>query len=169
MTQPRSAHLSEEALDDVLIGLGSPESAAHLAECEVCRGKLEEFRSGVRVFNQASLAWSEARPMRSPLSPARLKVRNAVFAPVGWAFAAVVLLVMIGVPVWNHGHRAALSNGTAPAAAIEDTPAQIAQDNDLLRSVDEALNTSEASPISEYHLSDGPQLHRKARPELRTQ
>lgn len=169
MTQPHSAHLSEEALDDVLIGLGSPESDAHLAECEVCRGQLEEFRTGVRVFNQASLAWSEARPMRSPLSPARSKVHPAVFAPAGWAFAAVVLLVTIGVPVWNHDHRTSPSNGTAPAAAVEDSPTQIAQDNDLLRSVDEALNASEASPINEYHLSDGPLLHRKARPELRTQ
>jgi hypothetical protein len=169
MTKPRSAHLSEEALDDVLIGLGSPESDAHLAECETCRGQLEQFRSGVRVFNQASLAWSEARPMRIPLSPVRSKVRRAVFAPAGWALAAAVLLLMIGLPMWNHDRRTALSNRTAPAAAIEDSPAQIAQDNDLLRSVDEALNTSEASPISEYHLSDGPQLHRKARPELRTQ
>ena len=169
MTQPRSAHLSEEALDDVLIGLGSPESDAHLAECEVCRGQLEEFRSGMRVFNQASLAWSEARPMRSLRSLVRSKVRPGVFAPAGWALAAAVLLMMIGVPVWRHDHRTALIKSTAPAAANEDSPAQIAQDNDLLRSVDEALNTSEASPISEYHLSDGPQPHRKARPELRTQ
>ncbi|MDR3727338.1 MAG: hypothetical protein P4K86_09880 [Terracidiphilus sp.] len=167
MTQPWSAHLSEEALDDVLIGLGSPESDAHLAECEACRSQLEQFRSGMRNFNQASLAWSDARPLKS--LPARSKVRQAAFAPVGWAFATAVLLLIIGVPVWRHDHRIAPSNGTVPAVTIEDSPAQIAQDNDLLRSVDEALNSSEASPISEYHLSDGPQLHRKARPELRNQ
>ena len=106
--------------------------------------------------------------MKSLRPSARPMAHRAVFAPVGWALATAVLLMTIGVPVWRHDHRSTLSNGTAPAA-VEDSPAQIAQGNDLLRSVDEALNTSEASPISEYHLSDGPQPHRKARPELRNQ
>jgi hypothetical protein len=166
MTQ---AHLSEEDLDDVLIGLGKPESDAHLVECEICRNQLEEFRSGVQVFNQASLAWSEARTLKARPPFNRSKVPQTVYAFVGWALAAAVLLLTIGVPVWRHDQRHALNRGTVPVEALDDSPAQIAQDNDLLRSVDESLNTSEASPISEYHMLDGPQPHRKAKQELRHQ
>jgi hypothetical protein len=51
----------------------------------------------------------------------------------------------------------------------EDSEAQIAQDNDLLRSVNAALSTAEASPVREYHLSDGPHSPLRTRPEARNQ
>ena len=61
MTPSLSNHLSEEALDDVLIGLGSAESEAHLAVCPECRAEVETFRGDVALFNAASVAWSESR------------------------------------------------------------------------------------------------------------
>lgn len=167
MTAEASAHLSEEALNDVLIGLSSPESDAHIAVCAVCRGQLEEFRSEMRMFNQASLASSEARPTMIPRASAKATGRRAMFVPAGWVLAAAVLLI-IGVPAWwNYDHRFSPNRGPAPASATEDSEAQIAQDNDLLRSVNIALNTNEVSPISEYHLSERPHPRLKARPESR--
>jgi hypothetical protein len=170
MTIELSAHLSEEALNDALIGLSFPEPDAHLAVCGFCRGQLEAVRTDLQAFNRTSLAWSEARlearPAKSIGAAARLKVHHAMRAPLGWALAAAVLLA-IGVPVWNHDYRASLKYGSAPALAPEDSAAQIAQDNDLMRSVDTALNAPEASPIREYNLSNGPQLRLKPRPELR--
>jgi hypothetical protein len=35
-----NAHLTEEALDDVLIGMGSEEAALHLAACPECRARV---------------------------------------------------------------------------------------------------------------------------------
>jgi predicted anti-sigma-YlaC factor YlaD len=166
MTRELSAHLSEEAIHDVLIGLSSPESDAHLAVCSICRSQVKEFHSEVDLFNRASLAWSEARPSTTLRSAARPRVRSILFAPFGWALAAMALLA-IGVPVWNHHHRPSLNSASAPVSAQEDSEAQIAQDNELLRSVDMALNENEEPPISEYHLSDGPYPRLKARPELR--
>jgi hypothetical protein len=160
-----SAHLSEEALSDLLIGLGTRQAEAHLAACASCRGQLEEFRAGMQVFNQASLAWSAARPAARPAAPA--KVRELRFAPAVWALA-VLLLLMVGVPLWYRAHRPAQNSDTARVVASEETQAQIAQDNELLRSVNEALSASEASPLSEYHLTERPRAHRQTRPESRT-
>lgn len=166
MTEPRSAHLSEEALNDVLIGLGTPEAELHLARCEACRGQLEAFRSGLRVFNQATLTWSEARPAKTFRVARPAPARHMLFASVEWALGAVILL-MIGLPVWNHNHRVYHKSGAVPAVETEVSEAQIAEDNQLLLSVNEVLSEKEISPLSEYRLLKGPRLHRKARPELR--
>jgi predicted anti-sigma-YlaC factor YlaD len=174
MTPELSTHLSEEAIDDVLIGLGSPESDAHLAACSHCRGQLEQFRSEMNLFNQASLAWSKAKSATILRAAPRPKARPALPAPAGWVLAAAALLA-IGLPVWNHAHRSPAGDASdyastyapAPASPAGDSEAQIAEDNDLLRSVNAALNSNEVSPISEYHLSDGPHPRHPARPELR--
>jgi hypothetical protein len=174
MTSELSTHLSEEAIDDVLIGMNSAHADAHLAGCLECRDQLEEFRTEVQWFNQASLAWSEARSATIPRPAARLKVRPAIVALAGWALVAVVLLA-IGLSVWNHSDewndRPSAQHAAAPAAvatpAPQDSEEQIAQDNDLLQSIDAALNAVEESPVREYRLSHRPHSHPKARPELR--
>ena len=167
MKPESSAHLSQEALDDVLIGLGSPESEVHLAVCAACRGQLERFQSSVRAFNQASMAWSEVRAEAKPVKQLRdhtSRARVSMFAPLGWAMAAALLLV-IGIPVWNREHRPVVEQNPAAASTSGDSEAQIAEDNNLLKSIDAALNASEASPVSEYHLSEEPRVHRKTRPD----
>jgi hypothetical protein len=193
MTQQISAHLPEEAFYDVLIGLGSAESHAHLAGCDVCRGHLDEFQSSLQTFNQASLAWSqatsEAHPVPMSMSEggaglrlfARPATRRGIFAPLGWAVATALLLVL-GLQVWNRERQPSLTanmatgNAVAGNSAIDksaktsmqsDTEAQIAQDNQLLQSVNMALNTSEASPLQEYGLEDELQPRMKAQPKAR--
>lgn len=166
MTTKLLNHLTDEALNDALIGLGSAESEAHLAACAVCRAKVEEFRSDMKVFNETTLAWSEARPVMSLPGAARPKAHLPIFAPVGWALVSVVLL-LICVSVWNRDQRSASHTGFVSVAAPEDSEAQIAQDNELLRQVDVALSAGEASPINEYHLADRPHPRLKVRKELR--
>jgi hypothetical protein len=167
MTPGQSAHLSEEAINDVLIGLGTPESDAHLAHCSICSSKLTEFHSEMEAFNRSTLAWSEARPMGRLAEAPMSKVREAMFSPLVWALAATIL-VAIGVPLWNHGgHHPPLNNASVPVSVSQDSEAQIAQDNDLLRSVNVALNENEESPISEYHLLGASHPHARTRPELR--
>jgi anti-sigma factor RsiW len=176
MTREKSAHLTEESLNDLLIGLGSQESNAHLAVCPACRSRVEEFQSTMQAFNRSSLAWSEARPEARPATPlartSRIKTRKMAVAPLGWALAGTAFLA-IGLPVWNARHHAVQgqvrNQAVAPVASTTDSEAQIAQDNELLRSVNMALNSNEESPISEYHLLDRPHARAKTRPELRSQ
>jgi hypothetical protein len=154
MNAQLSTHLSQEALDDVLIGLGSTESELHLETCAACREKLEEFHANVRTFNQASLAWSEARPMARLDVAAKAKASRRMLSPLEWALAAAVLL-LIGMTAWNREHRPMPDRGVAVAPAPpEDSETQIAQDNDLLRSIDASLSANDVSPLSDYQISE---------------
>jgi len=84
-------------------------------------------------------------------------------------------LLAIGIPVWDYEHRSSLvaspiavqNHSAGPFAASNDSETQIAEDNHLLREVNEALSVNEASPFAEYHLAEGPHRHLKARIELR--
>jgi hypothetical protein len=71
--------------------------------------------------------------------------------------------------VWNANHRPArhVVVASAPVASTQDTDAQIAQDNELLRSVNLALN--DEPPVSEYHLMDGSPSRARSHTELRKQ
>jgi hypothetical protein len=51
--------------------------------------------------------------------------------------------------------------------AQQDSSAQIAQDNQLLESVNVALNTNDASPLPEYRLSDSPRLAERTDSRIR--
>lgn len=168
MTTESSAHLSEEAMNDVLIGLGSPESEAHIGTCAECRSQLQAFQANMQLFNQTSLAWSETRS--ATLGTIAVPKRNKILlASAGWALAATVLLG-VGVPMWMHNLDSVKHGGqaaTAPVAAQQDSVEQIAQDNELMHSVDMALSSSEVSPISEYQTIERPREGPKARPELR--
>jgi hypothetical protein len=167
MKKELSAHLSEEALDDALIGLSSPETEAHLALCGVCRSQLESFHTEMQLFNETSMAWCEARPARPfPAVSRSKKLSHAYYAPLGWAMAATVFLA-IGVPIWNHDRHTSPKYDAASVSMPQDTEAQIAQDNELMRSVDAAISTQEASPLSEYKPSKRPQTHETSRSESR--
>ena len=156
--QHDSEHLSEEALDDVLIGLGSAEAEAHLAACSRCSDTLRQFQAKMGSFNQASLAWSEARPVPEAMSKAvaRLNAKpRGVIAPLSWAMA-VVVVAALGFQIWTYElHRPS----TAPVASVSQpndlevqSEVQIAQDNQLLQSVNAALSASDVLPASEYGL-----------------
>jgi hypothetical protein len=152
--QHDSEHLSEEALDDVLIGIGSPKSKAHLVACSRCSDTLRQFQAKMGRFNQASLAWSEARPVPGAMNKAvarlNAKPRGAI-APLSWAMA-VAVVAAFGFQIWTYEfHRPS----TPPVASVSpsvDSEVQIAQDNQLLQSVNAALNASDVLPASEYGL-----------------
>lgn len=158
MTTRLTNHLSEEALNDFLIGLGTTEIDVHLARCAECREKVEGFQAEVLLFNEASLAWSHAQPSRvAPVLAPEPRFRPA------WAtlsFAAIAaLLVAVAIPVWHRTHREPLNEVQTAALSGDTSEAQIAQDNDLLRAVDVAINSAETSPIDQYDLADGQSVH----------
>ena len=188
MRQQISAHLSEEAFDDLLIGLGSAESEAHMATCDICRQQFVEFRLHVKTFNQASLAWVESKIEQAPEASRGLALRMEssksgqrrlfiprMSSPFGWAVATVLLLAL-GLQVWNRERQSSLSaNGigdhTTQTSAQIDSEAQIAQDNQLLQSVNLALTASETSPLQDFGLENElrprPQSHTQPRSKVR--
>jgi hypothetical protein len=177
----RNTHLSEAALHDLLIGLGSDASLAHLASCTECSRKAESFREDMQLFNQTTLAWSESRSesrieSRSESRGASRAVRRMQaepartawnpWTPLHWAAAAAVLLLAAGVPVWQR-HHAATPMPPPVLLAQEDSPSQIAQDNDLLRSVDAALANTDEPPLEQYNLTRKHERPSTHRPEAR--
>lgn len=167
MTDHQSAHLSPEALDDLLIGLGTPESQAHLVSCPDCDRRVSEFHVAMGDFNRASLGWAEARPRLGQQAASRLRALRIAASPWSWVLAVAVLFAVV-LPIFLH--RSLTFNNTAVSTSEQgDSDAQIAQDNDLLRSVNVVLNEGEESPIAVYHLSKAPHPRLRARPELRKQ
>lgn len=170
MSMQSATHLSDEALDDLLIGLASVESEAHLAECAACRIKVQAFGAHLNVFNQATMAWSQSRsealPAIRPAASARAKSVWKALAPLEWA-AAVAVLLLLALPVWNRNQLPVPVSNTSATPSAGDSEAQIAADNDLLKSVDAALNADDTSPITEYDLIERPHSHSKARSKTR--
>jgi anti-sigma factor RsiW len=164
MTQEVLTHLTEEALDDALIGMESAESRAHLARCLECRGKIERFGADMALFNAASMAWSEAQPRR-PLEPARLTpARRMPFALVGSTVAAA-LAVAVVLSVGHHDVGFAPQSRSGNAAQIQDSQTQIAQDNQLMEDVNAAIGPQEVSPMDEFGLSKRHGTHSRAYPK----
>lgn len=156
-------HLSDEALSDVLIGLAALDSQAHLARCGECRARVQEFHAGVSLFNQASLAWSEALSDRElPVAPAYRPARRR-FVLAAWA-AAATIFVLAGAPFLRHPIQFQVP---FTASAPSDSEAQIAEDNEFLRAVDAAINPDEQSVVSDYQIveSQPTAAHPKKRAE----
>jgi anti-sigma factor RsiW len=164
MTPEWATHLSDEALDDVLIGLGSAESETHLFSCPDCRARVAAFRADMSFFNSASIAWSESKKLRFPQTLARRTGFRIRAAFVSWATVAAALLVMAVVigrhsPLVQPGHAYHVE-----IAQPVDSEAQIAQDNQLLQAVNAAISPDEESPVDEYKISEKHHSHLKAHP-----
>lgn len=154
MTRDISTHLTDEALDDVLIGMGSFASEAHLGRCPQCRSRIETFREDVTLFNGASMAWSEARtgqPVASPRHP-QYRIR---FAFIGWSGLAALLLIT-AVAIWHHSVVSPPNHVNIVESRPADSEAQIAQDNQLLEDINAAISSDDESPIEEYNLRERP-------------
>jgi hypothetical protein len=163
MTPVSPNHLSQEALDDVLIGLGPAESHAHLAVCPECRAQVEVFRGDIGLFNAASMAWSKSRP-QSPFKerhPARIRA-----AFVGWAGSAAALAAM-AFGIWHYQSPAHRNQGQTAPSQLVDSEAQIVEDNQLLQAVNAAITQDEASPIEEYKILESLHTRSKAHSKKR--
>ncbi len=157
MTSPASPHLTEDQLTDCMIeDHPDPGCQTHLAHCEECRLRLklerEAFQTSIAGFNSASLAWSESRPSLSLRAKAASQAANSVYTPMRWALATVAL-ALVALPIWNHDRRATPAGSQPAVSSPDDSASQIAQDNQLMQSVNLALARNEPSPFNEYRLT----------------
>jgi hypothetical protein len=157
-----SLHLSDDALDDILIGDTTPAAQAHLAACETCRARLAPFEATLTHFNQATIAWAEAKSNTISRDLSTVQPAPRLAPTIAWS-AAVAVLVTVGLAITSaiHPRGAGLDaqNKSTPAlvnAAAKTDPAheqtqEIADDNAMLLAIDAAVNRPEPSPIEVYH------------------
>ncbi len=156
MKTGKQDHLNDDQFTELLIGGALTEDCRrHLSACDVCRREAEKFSNSVEMFSTTSLAWSRTKPQQKSLRTiVQWKAARTGLAPIGWALTAA-LLIAVGVPAWNDSHPKLLLHVPAAASAPADSLAEIAQDNELMQSVNVALNASDGSPLPEDHLVEG--------------
>ncbi|MFC6646822.1 hypothetical protein ACFQBQ_14780 [Granulicella cerasi] len=152
-------HLSEEQLDDLLIGDASAEVSAHVAGCEACQTRVREAEAPFASFRDVSLAWAERRSATMPASAAIL-ARPRTSHRFGWAMAATAALAvgvaipvmrdrMTPAPVAQPETMAAISHtGMANVTPVAATSEQIDNDNRMLQDIDRALGSQDATLAS---------------------
>ena len=177
-----TTHLTEDQIDDLLMGELAAEPTAHLASCSTCKVQVEEFEASIASFKAVTLAWSERQSATLPSKLLR-PVSSTWQRGASWAAAAAVLLVGIGVPLARHQTRgpqvvasnvasrvevaAAKQAGDAATAQVREaatgapgvvavsgkSAAQIARDNQMLQAIDRELDASVQSPTDAFGLT----------------
>jgi hypothetical protein len=174
-----AAHLSEDQIDDLLIGdldaLAAP-AAAHLDACLHCQSRVAAAKAPIASFKAVSLSWSERRsatlpPVAQPAVAVSVWHRYARWASV----ATAILLVGIAVPMAKHSDTPSTSKpatesianaAAAPTAAEpaaqpqqatlrtvslpQQSPDEIIRDNQMLEAIDQELATSDRSPADTF-------------------
>ena len=153
----RPIHLSDDQLDDLLLGEAAPVAAAHLAACPLCQARTASFTSTLAHFNQSSLDWAEASSsgIRRPASPQGERARSGerrLFPAYAWAFAAAMLL-LAALLVFHSAVQRPVQTGRAvqPDVMVQAPAApdpQLAADNMLLTNIDTALNQPDPMPFA---------------------
>jgi hypothetical protein len=164
MTREEMNHLSEEALNDVLIGMASSASELHLAACTACRAKVEGFHADLGAWNGATLAWSQDRAQHGESIRIPVPHRRLPLAALGWALASAALLA-IAIPAGRESGIFGTNHGAAAVAPQQDSETQIAQDNELLKAVNAAINPDEMPQLKEYDLFKRPHPQPRHRPQ----
>ena len=147
MKPNHSAHLAEQALTDLLLGVRSAESEAHFRECAECRMEAVQIARGIASFQEASLTWAQGRVQAGLRVP--VATRKAI--SFGWrtpagAFAAVALAAGVYRLVDMHpGVQRKQAAGISSAA----------EENRRLLAIDKELSAEEPSPRVLYKRSTG--------------
>ncbi len=163
-------HLTDDQIDDLLMGDLLPVPAAHLAACTHCADRVAEATDLLSSFQSVTLSWSERRsatlpPLSRPLQRHLWQRRSSwVTACVGFA---------VGLTFINLPHTAAprvdgprpIQVGSIQQAALQATPQlpsladinqspdtppaapeQVSADNQMLQAIDDELHPANNSP-----------------------
>ena len=153
-------HLTDEQFaDSFLGGVMAEEVQAHIEVCEECRQELKKFAQSLDTFSAVAMAWSEAQPTFGPrsLTIGPMKVVTStrqLGMSAGWVLAGVMVLAVSLPAIWNREHEVVAVRQAKPSPFSDDSSQQIARDNDLMQSVDIALQADDPSPFNEYHMDD---------------
>jgi len=151
------SHLSEDELDEVLLGIAAPEVSAHLAVCAPCTRRLTifqtELQAQISAFNQASLAWSEARSNTISRDIRNHKATPRLTLPAVWSGAAALVLAATFALHTSFQHAAGSLDAANSAATLSSPDAvhpehdqhELASDNAMLAAIDSEMGTPQAA------------------------
>ena len=130
MNTMSNRHLTEDQIDDLLIGDLAPETTAHLKQCTTCQTRLEAAKAPIASFRAVSMAWSERRSATVPVTLVQA-ASSAGRRQAHWAAAATAALaVALSVPLMIHQKQSpvvasdvAVPQASAKAAVAQATPA----------------------------------------------
>ena len=151
----QTEHLSDEAFAELLCRPGGVSGTIADPEAETLRSALGNYRA-------ETLQWAERRSStQASLQPAARRSRMWAAVPQ-WSLAAVaVISIAAGVahvydrPDVNDTSEVTVATAPSPSVAVPATPtspAEIAADNRLLSSIDQALSYHTESPIDSLGL-----------------
>lgn len=150
-------HLTDDDLDELMMGVDRPELQAHCAACAPCCSRISAFSASIQPFNDASLAWSQARShtFTRDLSQHRQTWRltaNAARSAVAMLVLGLVASLTAGMhlrPAQVTGESLATVTQPAPHPFSADARAQqIARDNAMMQAIDAELTEPESTPAA---------------------
>ena len=114
-----TAHLSEEQIDDQLLGELGHVAAAHLVACEHCTARVTEAAEPIADFRDVSIAWSERRSATMPLP---VVARDGLLwqRRMGWATTAFAFA--LGFSLLSNGHKVATETASLQMEQTADAP-----------------------------------------------
>lgn len=157
-------HLSEDQIDDQLLGDLAALPALHLVACSLCADRVAAAAQPISSFASLTMAWSERRSATLPL-PDLSGHKPLYQRQMAWgtAFFAIAL----GIALTNAGHQVSLraanlqaSVQTSPTVAqptaltesasisLPPREATISADNHMLKAIDDELQTASEDPAA---------------------
>jgi hypothetical protein len=146
-------HLTDEQFSELLAGeIATDKAVSHLNTCPACDRELAHLRCAVSDLRGFSQQWAEQRSSRI-LSPSRWTLGWHKLP--AWGAAASVLLcgfaLGIHFQVSTHAPSAEISQSQTMATAPTDD--ELAEDNQLLRSIDQELSRQVRPQVPASQLS----------------
>ncbi len=143
-----TGHLTDEQFAVVLAG--EPDDAAtahHLVNCSVCRRELETAEAAMLSFKDLGTAWSEIAAPRLVRSPSRLALHLGGRPAWGPAVVATVTACVMAVGLNVHNNHLQGAGAAQVSASASPSNAELAEDNELMQSIDEALQYRAAPAV----------------------
>jgi hypothetical protein len=149
-------HLTDEEFSELLGGSAGADPQAHVQACARCHAELETLRHSLGSFHELGMLWAEAEAPRRIRVPLHRWQRWPLqsFSLVS-ATLIVACLVLFGVR--GRHFEAGPAPHPASAAAPVSEQTSLAEDNQLMVSIDRELsaNVELPVPVQDLRLSAG--------------
>ena len=146
-----SGHLTDEQFAELLAGEETETVAElHLEACKQCRHELADLREAAGEFNMLSLAWAQVEAPRRIAPPTRFERLVSRGGPV-WALGLTTALAAGMVTIHMSLPNSVERQGAAAASTTVSSSSELAADNRLMQSIDNALQyrSEPAVPVHE--------------------
>lgn len=154
MNTPQNKHLTEDELDEVLLGFASEDATLHVASCEPCGARLEVFRGQMAAFSQASMAWSDARSNTISRDILAHKPTPRLTLTTVWSSAATLMLAL-AVGLTTAVHQGPRATDSAVVAHPDHDQSELASDNEMLAAINSEFGAPRQAQVGIYENAKG--------------